>query len=85
MLGKIFGFILLVFVGVFSICSCKVASWADQEMEESLDKERKENEYRDFYSRTVERTCTTEDSARFAESRTYRCKPDINTQPRRRS
>jgi hypothetical protein len=44
MLGKIFGFILLAFVGVFSICSCKVASWADQEMEESLDKERKENE-----------------------------------------
>ena len=44
MLGKIFGFILLAFVGVFSICSCKVASWADREMEESLDKERKENE-----------------------------------------
>ncbi len=44
MLGKIFGFILLAFVGVFSICSCKVASWADQEMEKSLDKERKENE-----------------------------------------
>ena len=38
MFGKILGIILLVFIGLFSICSCKVASWADQEMEEELRK-----------------------------------------------
>ena len=38
MFGKILGIILLVFIGLFSICSCKVASWADQEMEEDLRK-----------------------------------------------
>ena len=38
MFGKILGVILLVFIGLFSICSCKVASWADQEMEEELRK-----------------------------------------------
>lgn len=33
MLGKILGIILIVFLGLFCICSCKVASWADQEIE----------------------------------------------------
>ena len=42
MFGKILGIILLVFIGLFSICSCKVASWADQEMEEEL---RKKDQY----------------------------------------
>ena len=36
MLGKILGIILLILLGLFTICSCKVASWADQEMEEEL-------------------------------------------------
>ena len=45
MFGKILGIILLVFIGLFSICSCKVASWADQEMEEELrKKDQNENE-----------------------------------------
>ena len=44
MIGKIFGFVFLAFIGLFSICSCKVASWADREMEEDLNKEDKENE-----------------------------------------
>ena len=34
MLGKILGIILLILLGLFTICSCKVASWADQEMED---------------------------------------------------
>lgn len=38
MFGKILGIILLVLLGLFTICSCKVASWADQEMEEDLEK-----------------------------------------------
>ena len=38
MLGKILGIILLILLGLFTICSCKVASWADQEMEEELRK-----------------------------------------------
>ena len=38
MFGKISGIILLVLLGLFTICSCKVASWADQEMEEDLEK-----------------------------------------------
>ena len=38
MLGKILGIIFLIFIGIFSLCSCKVASWADQEMEEDLRK-----------------------------------------------
>ena len=36
MLGKILGIILLILLGLFTICSCKVASWADQEMENDL-------------------------------------------------
>ena len=38
MIGKILGIIFLILIGIFSICSCKVASWADQEMEEDLRK-----------------------------------------------
>ena len=38
MFGKILGIILLIFIALFSICSCKVASWADQEIEEELRK-----------------------------------------------
>ena len=37
-MGKILGILFLILIGVFSICSCKVASWADQEMEEDLRK-----------------------------------------------
>ena len=43
MIGKILGIIFLIFLGLFTICSCKVASWADREMEEDL-KRREENE-----------------------------------------
>ena len=43
MLGKILGIILLILLGLFTICSCKVASWADQEMEKDL-KERQEHD-----------------------------------------
>ena len=42
MFGKILGIVLLILLGLFTICSCKVASWADQEMEEDL---RKRNQY----------------------------------------
>ena len=42
MIGKILVIIFLLLIGIFSICSCKVASWADQEMEEDL-KQREEN------------------------------------------
>ena len=38
MFGKILGIILIILIGLFCICSCKVASWADQEMEEELRK-----------------------------------------------
>lgn len=38
MFGKILEIILLILLGLFTICSCKVASWADQEMEEDLRK-----------------------------------------------
>ena len=44
MLGKILGIILLILLGLFTICSCKVASWADQEMEEDLRKRTKSDE-----------------------------------------
>ena len=47
MLGKILGIILLIFLGLFTICSCKVASWADQEMEEELRK-RDQDETKDL-------------------------------------
>ena len=43
MLGKILGIIFLIFIGIFAVCSCKAASWADQEMEEDLRK-REQNE-----------------------------------------
>ena len=38
MFGKILGIIFLILLGLFTICSCKVSSWADQEMEEDLRK-----------------------------------------------
>ena len=34
MLGKILGIIFLILIGIFALCSCKVASLSDQEMEE---------------------------------------------------
>lgn len=43
MLGKILGIVLLILLGLFTICSCKVASWTDQEMKEDLRK-RSEND-----------------------------------------
>ena len=47
MLGKIIGIIFLIFIGIFVSCSCKVASWADQEMGEDLRK-REQNEKKDI-------------------------------------
>ena len=38
MLGKILGIIFLMLIGIFVLCSCKVDSLADQEMEEDLRK-----------------------------------------------
>ena len=43
-MGKVLGIIFLILIGIFSICSCKVASWADQEMEEDLRKRSKTDE-----------------------------------------
>lgn len=47
MLGKTLGIIFLIFIGIFVLCSCKAASWADQEMEEDLRK-REQNEKKDI-------------------------------------
>ncbi len=47
MLGKILGIVFLVLMGLFTICSCKVASWADREMEEDL-KRREQDEEKDI-------------------------------------
>jgi hypothetical protein len=47
MFGKILGIIFLILLGLFTICSCKVASWADQEMEEDLRK-REQDEKKDL-------------------------------------
>ena len=44
MFGKILGTVLLILLGLFTICSCKVASWADQEMEEDLRKRNQDEE-----------------------------------------
>lgn len=44
MLGKIFGILFLVLLGLFTICSCKVASWADQEIEKDLEKRKQHEE-----------------------------------------
>ena len=49
MIGKLFGFILIALLGVFAICSCKVASWADQEIEENL-KQREETNDEEVHS-----------------------------------
>ena len=37
-MGKVFGFLMIAFVGIFAICSCKVASWSDQETEGGFEK-----------------------------------------------
>lgn len=47
MFGKILGIIFLILLGLFSICSCKVTSWADQEMEDDLRK-KEQNEKKDI-------------------------------------
>lgn len=44
MFGKILGIVLLILLGLFTICSCKVASWADQEMEDDLRKRNQDEE-----------------------------------------
>lgn len=44
MISKVLGIIILIFIVLFSICSCKVASWADQEMEEDLQRREKNEE-----------------------------------------
>ena len=44
MFGKILGIVLLLLLGLFTICSCKVASWADQEIEEDLRKGEQDEE-----------------------------------------
>ncbi len=36
MINKILGIILFLLLALFTFCSCKVASWSDQEMEEYL-------------------------------------------------
>lgn len=43
MISKILGIIFLILMGLFTICSCKVADWTDQEMEEEL-KRREQDE-----------------------------------------
>jgi len=35
-MGKVLGIIILIILGTFAICSCKVASWADEEIEKEL-------------------------------------------------
>ena len=47
MIGKILGIIFLIIMGLFTICSCKVADWADQEMKEDL-KRREQDEEKDL-------------------------------------
>ena len=42
MIGKILGIIILILIGIFCICSCKVADWADQEIEK--EQRRKEHD-----------------------------------------
>ena len=44
MFGKILGIIFLILIGLFTICSCKVADWADQEMEEELKRREQDEE-----------------------------------------
>ena len=47
MFENILGIILIIFIAVFSICSCIVTSWNEQELEN--EKRRKENEKKDLY------------------------------------
>ena len=44
MIGKILGIIFLILIGLFTICSCKVADWVDQEMEEELKRREQDEE-----------------------------------------
>ncbi|MBR3660869.1 MAG: hypothetical protein IKN63_03085 [Bacilli bacterium] len=44
MIGKILGIIFLILMGLFTICSCKVADWADREMEEDLKRREQDEE-----------------------------------------
>lgn len=44
MIGKILGIVFLILIGLFTICSCKVASWADREMEEDLNRREQDEE-----------------------------------------
>ena len=44
MIGKILGILFLILIGLFTICSCKVADWADQEMEEELKRREQDEE-----------------------------------------
>ena len=47
MLSIILGIVFLVLMGLFTICSRKVADWADQEMEEEL-RRREQDEKEDI-------------------------------------
>ena len=44
MIGKILEIIFLILMGLFTICSYKVADWADQEMEEELKRREQDEE-----------------------------------------
>ncbi len=44
MFGKIFGVIILILIVIFCICSCKVAGWADQKMEDELRRKNQDEE-----------------------------------------
>ena len=46
-MGKVLGIILLILIALFAFCSCKAASWADQEMEEELNR-REQDEKKDL-------------------------------------
>lgn len=48
MIGKILGIVFLILLVLFTICSCKAASWADQEMEEELRKKGDLSEKKDI-------------------------------------
>ena len=47
MIGKILGIIFLILMGLFTICSCKVADWADREREEDVER-REQDEVEDI-------------------------------------
>ncbi len=47
-MGTFLGVLLIILVILFAICSCKVASWVDQDMDDII--ERRSNEKKDLYS-----------------------------------